>query len=157
MCYARRCAAFWTVHNGFVFWDLEVLWPPFATIRRSHHFSGELVEAKSRRSGAHSTPWRPGYNIVPRVFQLNFGWACCPAHSHPTASYCSNERPVTTPYHPGTQIPTQIQEITIMSNDSVTGAPLVLVFQKIFLRPAVLPQSDITFTAEDLSSWEDAF
>jgi hypothetical protein len=61
--------------------------------------------------------------------------------------------------HPGTQtlILTQIQEITIMLNGSVTGMPLVLEFQKIFLRLAILPESDITFTAEDLSSWADAF
>jgi len=37
--------------------------------------------------------------------------------------------------------------------NAVTGAPLVLEFQKIFLRPAVLPESDITFTAQELSTW----
>jgi hypothetical protein len=50
------------------------------------------------------------------------------------------------------QIPTKIQEITIVSN-TVTGAPLNLEFDKIFLRPAVLPESDITFTAQDFSAW----
>ena len=62
--------------------------------------------------------------------------------------------------HPGTQtlIPTQIQEITIMPNNSVAGAPpLVLEFQKIFLRLAIPPESDTTFTAEDLSNWADVF
>jgi hypothetical protein len=49
-------------------------------------------------------------------------------------------------------IPTKIQEITIVSN-TVTGAPLVLEFDKIFLRPAVLPETDITFTAQQLSTW----
>jgi hypothetical protein len=44
-----------------------------------------------------------------------------------------------------------------MLNGSVTGTPLVLEFQKIFLCLAIPPESDITFTAEDLSSWADAF
>jgi hypothetical protein len=67
-----------------------------------------------------------------------------------------DERRPVTRLHPGTQtmIPTQIQEITIMPNDSVTGAPpLVWEFQKIFLRPAIPPESDITITAGDLSRW----
>jgi hypothetical protein len=69
-----------------------------------------------------------------------------------------NERPVTRAHpNPNTQIPAQIQEITIMPNNVVTGAPLVLEFQKMFLRPSVLPESDITFTAADLSGWADAF
>jgi hypothetical protein len=50
------------------------------------------------------------------------------------------------------QIPTRIQEITITQN-TVTGGPLVLEFQKIFLRPAVLPESDLTFTTQELSAW----
>jgi hypothetical protein len=54
--------------------------------------------------------------------------------------------------HLPTQIPTKIHEITIVQN-TVTGAPLILEFQKIFLRPAVLPESDITFTAQELSTW----
>jgi hypothetical protein len=49
-------------------------------------------------------------------------------------------------------IPTKIQEITIDQN-TVTGAPLVLEFDKIFLRPALLPETDITFTAQELSTW----
>jgi hypothetical protein len=49
-------------------------------------------------------------------------------------------------------IPTKIQEITIVSN-TVTGAPLVLEFDKLFLRPAVQPETDITFTAQELSTW----
>jgi hypothetical protein len=58
---------------------------------------------------------------------------------------------------PNAQIPAQIQEITIMPNNVITGSPLVLEFQKIFLRPSVLPESDIIFTAADLSGWADAF
>jgi hypothetical protein len=50
------------------------------------------------------------------------------------------------------QIPTKMQEIIITSN-AVIGAPLVLAFDKIFLRPAVLPETDITFTGQELSSW----
>ena len=46
----------------------------------------------------------------------------------------------------------QIQEITLVQN-TVTGAPLILEFEKIFLRPAVLPESDITFTTQELSTW----
>ena len=50
---------------------------------------------------------------------------------------------------PPPQIPTQIQVITIDPN-TVIGAPLVLEFAKIFLRSAVPPESDITFTAQEL-------
>ena len=64
------------------------------------------------------------------------------------------------------QLPTKVQEITIVSNTvagaslrvtggpfTVTGAPLVLEFDKIFLRPAVLPETDLTFNVQDLSAW----
>jgi hypothetical protein len=67
-----------------------------------------------------------------------------------------NQRVTRAHPNPNTQIPTQIQEITIINN-VVTGSPLVLEFQKIFLRPSVLPESDIIFTAADLSGWADAF
>jgi hypothetical protein len=50
------------------------------------------------------------------------------------------------------RIPTKMQEITIDSN-AVTGAPLILEFDKIFLRPAVPPESDFIFTAQDFSTW----
>ena len=49
-------------------------------------------------------------------------------------------------------IPTNTQEITIIPN-TVTGAPLVLEFEKVFLRPAVLLESDIRFTGQELSDW----
>jgi len=54
------------------------------------------------------------------------------------------------------QIPTKMQEIIITSN-AVIGAPLVLAFDKIFLHPAVLPETDITFTRQELSSWAANF
>lgn len=75
------------------------------------------------------------------------------------ARNAQRDRPVTIAHpNPNTPIPAQIQkEITIMPNNVVSGAPLVLEFQKIFLRPSVLPESDITFTAADLSGWADAF
>jgi hypothetical protein len=50
------------------------------------------------------------------------------------------------------QIPTKTQEITIDPN-AVTGAPLILEFEKILLRPAVLPETDIAFSAQELSTW----
>jgi hypothetical protein len=56
--------------------------------------------------------------------------------------------------NPPPRIPTKIQEITIDPN-TVTGAPLVLEFAKIFLRSAVPPESDITFTGQELSNWAD--
>jgi hypothetical protein len=58
-----------------------------------------------------------------------------------------------------TQIPTQIQAITIDSNsNTVNGAPLTLEFRKIFLRQAVPPlEHDFTFTAQDLSAYATNF
>jgi hypothetical protein len=59
------------------------------------------------------------------------------------------------------QIPTKIQQITVVSNAvaggplPVTGGPLVLPFDKIFLRPAVLPETDFTFNVQDISNWAD--
>ena len=57
------------------------------------------------------------------------------------------------------QVPTKVHEITIVPNVVtgapfiVTGAPLILEFAKIFLRPAVPPEIDITFTGQELSTW----
>ena len=55
------------------------------------------------------------------------------------------------------QVPTLVHEISIDSNNNVTGAPtpppLILEFQKVVLRPAVLPESDFTFTSQELSQW----
>ena len=50
-------------------------------------------------------------------------------------------------------IPSKLQEITIDQHNVVTGAPLVLEFQKIFLRPAAPPETDIEFSAQELSIW----
>jgi hypothetical protein len=67
-------------------------------------------------------------------------------------------------------IPTKITEITIISHTpirtpmpitgapfTIIGAPLVLEFDKLFLRPAILPETDITFTVQDLSDWAACF
>ena len=58
-----------------------------------------------------------------------------------------------------TQIPTQIQAITIDSNsDRVNGAPLILEFRKIFLRQAVPPlEHDFTFTTQHLLAYATNF
>jgi hypothetical protein len=63
----------------------------------------------------------------------------------------SQERPATRAL---SLIPTKVQEITILPDNTISGSlPLVLRFQDVFLRPAVLSEGDITFTAEDLSEW----
>lgn len=63
-------------------------------------------------------------------------------------------RPITRAFNnPNTLIPTKMQEIRIDSNIVVTGAPLVLEFRKIFLRPPTPPENDIVFTVQDLSAW----
>jgi hypothetical protein len=49
--------------------------------------------------------------------------------------------------HPGTPIPTCVQEISIMPNNCVTRAPLVLGFEEILLRPAVPLETGLIFTA----------
>jgi len=54
-------------------------------------------------------------------------------------------------------IPTRTQEVIILPGDTVTGAPLVLGFQGIFLRPAIAPESDVIFSKEDLVSWAKDF
>jgi len=56
------------------------------------------------------------------------------------------------------QVPTKMQAISI-SPGAITGAPLVLEFQKVFLRLAVPPEpeNDITFTAQELSDWAAHF
>ena len=48
--------------------------------------------------------------------------------------------------------PVKAQEITIDPNN-VTGAPLVLEFQKFLLRPAILPEKLFIFTSQEFSSW----
>ena len=53
---------------------------------------------------------------------------------------------------PVADVPTKIQEITIEPN-TVTGAPLVLEFQKVFLRQAIPPEADFSFSAQDLQNY----
>jgi hypothetical protein len=62
--------------------------------------------------------------------------------------------PVTRSNQPPTQIPTQIQAITIDQNN-ITGAPLTLHFHGIFLRQPNPPEQNLVFTAQDLRNWSD--
>jgi hypothetical protein len=78
-----------------------------------------------------------------------------------------------TPAAPATRanapISTKIQELTItqpppiptppgdVATYAVTGAPLILEFEKLLLRAPVLPEGDVIFTAEDLQAWADEF
>lgn len=66
-------------------------------------------------------------------------------------------------------IATKIQELSIIQNLSiptpadstttyaVTGAPLILEFEKLYLRAPVLPEGDVIFTAADLQALADEF
>jgi hypothetical protein len=59
-----------------------------------------------------------------------------------------------------THIPAKMHEITVSRTVAgapltVIGAPLSLEFQKIFLYPAVAPQTDITLTGQYLSNMAD--
>lgn len=47
-----------------------------------------------------------------------------------------------------------VQTIDIDHN-RVTGVPLILEFQKIFLRSPIPPKLDDVFTAQDLTDWEN--
>jgi hypothetical protein len=53
-------------------------------------------------------------------------------------------------------IPTKVQGISINKN-IINGAPFILEFHKIFLRPAVPPEGDFRFTAQDLSDFATKF
>jgi hypothetical protein len=83
------------------------------------------------------------------------------APNDPAAQTTSNSLAV--PNDPTTQttsngmVPTRTQEISIQAGGAVTGAPLILGFQNIFLRPAIAPESDIIFCKEDLEGWAEAF
>jgi hypothetical protein len=62
-------------------------------------------------------------------------------------------RPVTRSHPQGSsQVPVCIQSITI-SQSSIIGAPLILDFEKIFLRPSILPETDFIFSEQDLQAW----
>jgi len=52
------------------------------------------------------------------------------------------------------QIPTQVQGIAIRP-DRITGAPLTLDFDKIFLRQPNPPEQDLVMTEEDLRGWSN--
>ncbi|KAF2194373.1 hypothetical protein K469DRAFT_651654 [Zopfia rhizophila CBS 207.26] len=96
------------------------------------------------------------------------------------------DRPLTRGHpSPMTPEPTKMQEITITPNPAaplnpidqsdtaapatvpttapatapydVTGAPLTLEFENLFLRAPVLPERDVIFTTADLSSWASYF
>jgi hypothetical protein len=68
-----------------------------------------------------------------------------------------------------TLITTKIQELTIIQNPpipppqgtiptyAVTGAPLILEFEKLLLRAPVPPECDVIFTAADLQAWAAEF
>jgi len=71
-------------------------------------------------------------------------WELAPGPRPNTRAFSTLNNPPPPP-----QILTQMQVITIDPN-TVTGAPLVLEFAKIFLRPAIPPESDIEFTAQEL-------
>jgi hypothetical protein len=67
------------------------------------------------------------------------------------------------------RVSTKIQELTIIQNPpipppqgtiptyAVTGAPLILEFEKLLLRVPVPPEGDVIFTAADLQAWADEF
>ena len=61
-------------------------------------------------------------------------------------------RAVASNTHQPPQVPICVQAIDIDRN-TVTGAPLTLDFEKIFLRAPMLPESDVVFTAQDLTEW----
>jgi hypothetical protein len=92
-----------------------------------------------------------------------------------TATATATSRPATRA-HPNpnsSQVPMAETVITITRNTSapttgapqpapppqytVTGAPLLLEFEKILLRPPVAPESDVIFTKADLESWAADF
>jgi hypothetical protein len=58
--------------------------------------------------------------------------------------------------NPSNAHPVQTAELDIDAQNTITGAPLVLEFQKIFDRPAVPPaEHDFVFTAQDLTDWAE--
>ena len=56
--------------------------------------------------------------------------------------------------HQSPQIPTCLQQIDIDHN-IVNGAPLILEFENIFLRAPNPPETEVVFTAQDLSEWAE--
>jgi hypothetical protein len=71
-------------------------------------------------------------------------------------------RPTTRAINPNTLIPTMVQQIIVTQNPvvppapatyTVVGAPLILGFQNLFLRPPVPPEADIIVNAALLQGW----
>ena len=66
-------------------------------------------------------------------------------------------------------VPTKIQELTVIQNPSiphlpgtipiyaVTGAPLILEFEKLLLRAPVPPEGNVILTEADLQAWAEEF
>ncbi len=61
-----------------------------------------------------------------------------------------DDYPATRSVTADTLVPIKIQEVDILS-ESLPGSSLVLGFEKVFLRQAVLPETDIAFDPEDLA------
>jgi hypothetical protein len=67
------------------------------------------------------------------------------------------------------RVSTKIRELTILQNPpippppgtiptyTITGAPLILEFEKLLLRAPVPPEGDVIFTVADLQAWGDEF
>jgi hypothetical protein len=93
-----------------------------------------------------------------KSFQIE-KWENAPAPARPnTRANPASLIPIPIP------IPTLIQRITIRPNttgaitpNEVTGAPLVLHFEKIFLRQPIAPQTDFIFTANELAEFATDF
>jgi hypothetical protein len=81
----------------------------------------------------------------------------------------STGRPATRAYTANPTVPTKIQELTVIQNPlipplpgtiptyTVTGAPLILEFEKLLLRAPVLPEGNVIFTAADLQALAEEF
>jgi hypothetical protein len=83
--------------------------------------------------------------------------------------YLQPPRPAAPVTRANAPVPTKIQELTIIQNPpiptppgnittyTVTGAPLILEFEKLLLRVPVPPEGHVIFTAADLQAWADEF
>ncbi|KAF1808007.1 hypothetical protein P152DRAFT_406313 [Eremomyces bilateralis CBS 781.70] len=102
-------------------------------------------------------------------------WCLSPAPAHPVTRAHPNPNPpvptnmqtititqnqAASPNPTGQSAPTAQPTITIQqgaSSYAVNGSPLILEFQDLILRPPVLPEDDVVFTAADLSDWAHSF
>jgi len=111
-------------------------------------------------------------SITPAQKRLRVGkWCLAPP---------SGNRPATRASNANSPIPTRMQQISITQNPAtpqtgttvrpavtvqpgtavpyaVAGAPLILDFQSVLLRPPVPPEGDVVLGAVDLSLWADGF